>query len=150
MAVGSRSPRGSCVGVDRTRRRTYEERTQRSQAPARTAIAARDRTSPPPSTLPRHLLHHLHFTSGSLSSIRITPHFLAGVGMASTGALIRWLSYRALGRFFTFELTIKENHKLITSGPYAYVRHPGYSAILLCVTGVGLTFCGPVGVSPPS
>ncbi|CAF1457475.1 unnamed protein product, partial [Rotaria sordida] len=29
-----------------------------------------------------------------------------------------------LGAFFTFELTIRSTHKLIKTGPYAYVRHP--------------------------
>jgi protein-S-isoprenylcysteine O-methyltransferase Ste14 len=64
--------------------------------------------------------------------------------MICSGALIRWLSYRALGRFFTYELTIKEDHKLITTGPYAYVRHPGYSAILLVFFGTFLVFASPV------
>ncbi|CAF4350854.1 unnamed protein product, partial [Rotaria sordida] len=31
-----------------------------------------------------------------------------------------------LGAFFTFELTIRSTHKLIKTGPYAYVRHPSY------------------------
>jgi protein-S-isoprenylcysteine O-methyltransferase Ste14 len=37
---------------------------------------------------------------------------------------------------FTFEVSIQEDHKLVTTGPYAVVRHPSYSAALLVLTGV--------------
>ncbi|TCD65530.1 hypothetical protein EIP91_002539 [Steccherinum ochraceum] len=50
------------------------------------------------------------------------------------GAYIRLITYRALGRFFTFELSVKDEHKLITTGPYAVVRHPAYfGAIFVCI-----------------
>lgn len=39
--------------------------------------------------------------------------------------------YRELGRLFTYELTIREKHTLVTSGPYSIVRHPSYSALPL-------------------
>lgn len=45
-----------------------------------------------------------------------------------------WLFYRThkdLGRNWSVSLDIRENHKLITSGVYALVRHPMYSAFWL-------------------
>lgn len=69
------------------------------------------------------------------SKIRITPPFLVGWFFALSGGLIRLASYRALGDLFTFELTIRKEHKLITSGPYSIVRHPSYTAIVMAVFG---------------
>lgn len=34
--------------------------------------------------------------------------------------------YRTLGTHFRFEVAIQEKHRLITTGPYAIVRHPSY------------------------
>lgn len=51
------------------------------------------------------------------------------------GGLIRLNCYRALGRYFTFELSIFKEHKLITAGPYSIVRHPAYTGTLLALFG---------------
>ena len=61
----------------------------------------------------------------------ITPGFACGFAMAVGGALLRLQCYRALGSNFTFNLTIRKDHALATTGPYAIVRHPGYAAVLL-------------------
>ncbi|HEX6808031.1 MAG TPA: isoprenylcysteine carboxylmethyltransferase family protein, partial [Gemmatimonadaceae bacterium] len=34
---------------------------------------------------------------------------------------------------------MKEGHELVTSGPYAFVRHPIYSGIILAALGTALT-----------
>ena len=34
---------------------------------------------------------------------------------------------------------MKERHELVTNGPYAYVRHPIYTGMLLAVFGTALT-----------
>jgi protein-S-isoprenylcysteine O-methyltransferase Ste14 len=52
------------------------------------------------------------------------------------GGLGRIWCYKTLGKFFTFELTIRNSHKLIKSGPYAYVRHPSYTLVLILVIGM--------------
>lgn len=48
-----------------------------------------------------------------------------------TGAILRWKCFHEMGTHFTFHVTVLEKHKLITSGPYAYVRHPSYLGSLL-------------------
>jgi len=73
-------------------------------------------------------------TSGT-SKIRITPIFLVGWFFAIFGGIIRFACYRALGNLFTFELSIRKNHRLITSGPYAVVRHPSYTGLIMAVLG---------------
>ncbi len=35
-------------------------------------------------------------------------------------------------------ITVKVGHQLVTSGPYAFVRHPIYTGILICATGTAL------------
>lgn len=52
-----------------------------------------------------------------------------------TGTVIRWHCYRTLGKLFTFELSIMQNHTLIVTGPYAYVRHPSYTGLILNIIG---------------
>jgi protein-S-isoprenylcysteine O-methyltransferase Ste14 len=39
-------------------------------------------------------------------------------------------------------MTVKENPELVTSGPYAYVRHPIYTGVLLAIAG-SLLLAGP-------
>ena len=40
-----------------------------------------------------------------------------------------------LGRYWSITLQIREQHKLIGSGPYALVRHPMYTSFLLMALG---------------
>jgi protein-S-isoprenylcysteine O-methyltransferase Ste14 len=47
-----------------------------------------------------------------------------------------------MGRMFTFELTIRKEHKLITSGPYSIVRHPGYTALFMIMCGYSICLMG--------
>jgi len=58
-----------------------------------------------------------------------------GVGLA-----LRWYAVVYLGRFFTANVAIALDHRLIDSGPYRFVRHPGYAGSLLAVFGLGMSF----------
>lgn len=59
-----------------------------------------------------------------------------GFILLSAGSALRWMCFQRLGSFYTFELSVKSNHKLITQGPYSIVRHPGYSGAMLASCGV--------------
>jgi protein-S-isoprenylcysteine O-methyltransferase Ste14 len=52
------------------------------------------------------------------------------------GYLIRKWAFLVLGKLFTYKLTIRKGHTLITTGPYRWVRHPSYSGLALVVFGV--------------
>lgn len=69
---------------------------------------------------------------GSVATFRV------GLLIMVAGQLLRWWSMATLGRFFTINVAIRSGHHLIESGPYRYVRHPSYSAILLVHIGAGL------------
>jgi protein-S-isoprenylcysteine O-methyltransferase Ste14 len=54
----------------------------------------------------------------------------AGLTVQALGILLSVWARRHLGRNWSGEITIKENHKLVQSGPYRVVRHPIYTALL--------------------
>jgi protein-S-isoprenylcysteine O-methyltransferase len=56
------------------------------------------------------------------------------------GLVLRWVSIAVLGRFFTVDVAIHEDHAVVESGPYRYVRHPSYTGILIAFAGLGVYF----------
>ncbi len=44
-----------------------------------------------------------------------------------------------LGGNWSAEVTVKQNHALVRSGPYALVRHPIYTGVLLALIGTALS-----------
>lgn len=83
------------------------------------------------------------------SSLRIGPlrlrfipdeHWIAWAGIAFTWfgvAIAIWARY-CLGVFWSTRVTLKEGHQLIRSGPYAFIRHPIYTGMLLGSIGAAL------------
>lgn len=55
----------------------------------------------------------------------------AGVVVFAGALWLFWRTHRQLGRYWSVTLEIKDKHQLITSGVYAQVRHPMYSAFFL-------------------
>lgn len=79
----------------------------------------------------------------SYGSATITPAFLLGTLLIHAGTVLRIACYRHLGRHFTFELSLRKNHKLISDGPYAIVRHPSYTGSAIVFAGTLLATLGP-------
>lgn len=61
-----------------------------------------------------------------------------GIALMLVGQLLRWWSVATLGRLFTVNVAIRPEHQVITTGPYRYIRHPSYAALLLLHLGAGL------------
>jgi protein-S-isoprenylcysteine O-methyltransferase Ste14 len=74
-----------------------------------------------------------------------SPVLLAGAVVALCGTMLRASAYRALGRHFTYQLSIKRDHSLITSFPYNIVRHPSYLGAITTFAGVGISMATPDG-----
>jgi protein-S-isoprenylcysteine O-methyltransferase len=64
--------------------------------------------------------------------------YSVGVTLFFIGLILRWYSIIYLGRFFTVNVAIAADHKLIDSGPYRYIRHPSYTGALLAFIGFAL------------
>ena len=63
-----------------------------------------------------------------------------GASTALAGACLRSWSVWTLGRHFRREVTIEADQRVITTGPYRWVRHPAYAGNLLTYGGLGLAF----------
>ncbi len=63
---------------------------------------------------------------------------LAGVILCALGVALAIWARAYLGRNWGLPMSRKEQPELVTSGPYAYVRHPIYSGILLGMIGSAL------------
>lgn len=65
---------------------------------------------------------------------------LALVVVFALGLGLRWWSILTLGRFFTVDVSIADDHRLITSGPYYFVRHPSYTGMMIAFAALAGTF----------
>lgn len=72
--------------------------------------------------------------------------FVAEAILLVLATTLRVSAYRHLGRFFTYQLSIRNGHKLVTDGPYRIVRHPGYTALCTFLLGNVLCQLGPGSV----
>src|SRR5207248_1954729 len=73
---------------------------------------------------------------------RILPHSPAlaviGVVIAATGVALAIWARVTLGSNWSATVTRKEDHTLVQSGPYSFVRHPIYTAILMLFVGTAV------------
>jgi protein-S-isoprenylcysteine O-methyltransferase Ste14 len=75
-------------------------------------------------------------------SMRILPWALGtywvGVAVIFLGLAFAIWARRYLGTNWSGTVTVKENHELIRTGPYALVRHPIYTGILTAILGTAI------------
>lgn len=65
--------------------------------------------------------------------------------LANSGVLLTWLGIATaiwaryhIGQYWSERVTLKEDHQLIRTGPYARMRHPIYSGIAFALLGTAL------------
>ena len=81
--------------------------------------------------IPIEILRHRFFP-------RAPWTFALGSTLTAAGVLFTVWARRHIGTNWSATVTIKEGHELVTTGPYAIVRHPIYAGLLLALVGTAL------------
>jgi len=61
-----------------------------------------------------------------------------GLFVMVAGCAFRQWALIHLGRFFSRTVQIETEHKVITSGPYQWIRHPAYTGMIAMYTGLSM------------
>lgn len=64
--------------------------------------------------------------------------YVSGLCLTVLGAALAIVSRVLLGRNWSATVQLKQEHELITTGPYRFVRHPIYTGLLLMFLGNAL------------
>jgi len=81
----------------------------------------------------------LSFSIGATKIGRIYDwniYFAFGMALIVVGLMIRIHSILTLRQYFTYSISKVENHKIITTGLYKFIRHPGYLGQLIIFFGI--------------
>jgi len=73
-----------------------------------------------------------------LLDFKSKPVGIIGIVLAAAGIAVRIVGMSTLGRFYTRTLQKTEDHKLVTTGIYRRLRHPGYAGTILIFVGTAL------------
>ncbi|HEX3373551.1 MAG TPA: isoprenylcysteine carboxylmethyltransferase family protein [Edaphobacter sp.] len=68
------------------------------------------------------------------------PIALAGLGLAICGIGLSIWARLIIGEYWSSFPSLKQNHRLIMTGPYRFVRHPIYTGLLLAFLGSALQY----------
>ncbi len=92
-------------------------------------------------TLAFFLLFDPQFQVGPLAW-RFVPaaplSWISGVALTVAGIVICFWARFFLGNNWSANVTVKQDHELVRSGPYAIVRHPIYCGLLLAMFGTAV------------
>ncbi len=81
----------------------------------------------------------LSFAIGATKIGRIYPwntFFATGMALFAIGFMIRIYSILTLKQYFTYSVAKVENHIIIATGLYKFIRHPGYLGQLIIFIGI--------------
>jgi protein-S-isoprenylcysteine O-methyltransferase Ste14 len=70
---------------------------------------------------------------------RVPPPLVAtAFAVFILGIVIRWVAIITLGRYFSVNVVIHDDHRIVDRGIYGVIRHPSYTGALLSFIGFGL------------
>ncbi len=131
----------------------FERKARRMKVTNATHRNARDMTLLTISTLGLGVIPGIYALTGAprFASYPITLlQVVAGVLVFIAALWLFWRTHRAIGRYWSVTLEIKEKHELVTTGVYAQVRHPMYSAFFMWALAQALLLpnwiAGPAGL----
>jgi protein-S-isoprenylcysteine O-methyltransferase Ste14 len=68
-----------------------------------------------------------------------TPSTAIGYGLLFAGMMFAGWARLSLGGNWSSDVTLKQDHTLVRSGPYRIVRHPIYTGLLVALLGTAIT-----------
>ncbi len=84
----------------------------------------------------------LSFSIGATKTGRMYPwnaFFAIGMALIVVGFIIRIHSMLTLKQYFTYSVAKVEDHKIIATGLYKFIRHPGYLGQLMIFLGISIS-----------
>ena len=63
---------------------------------------------------------------------------IIGFVLMGTGVTLRVVAMRTLGKFFTRTLQMRKAHRVVSTGVYRHLRHPGYLGDIVLFAGSGI------------
>ena len=60
---------------------------------------------------------------------------------------LRLWSIRTLGEFFTVDVAVSGSQRVVDTGPYARLRHPSYTGMLMAIFGFGIALDSVAGAA---
>ncbi len=118
----------------------YQERSHAPDAHAREAAPGWERALVASTSL-WLLPAGLYIFTGWIDGLSLPLPDLArkiGAVILSFGILLYWWSHAVLSHHLSPYLEVKAHHRLVTSGPYARIRYPIYTAAFLAGLGLAL------------
>ncbi|MDT4290898.1 isoprenylcysteine carboxylmethyltransferase family protein [Methylomonas sp. MO1] len=82
----------------------------------------------------------LWFKNLALAPIKLEylPRQAMAMALFAAGLYLRYTAVMQLGRFFTTNVAIQQEHRLIKEGPYRWLRHPAYTGLLIALFAAGV------------
>jgi len=81
----------------------------------------------------------------------ILPHLLwmqiAGLVLILAAVWLRMWTRAHLRGMYSGHVEVQAGHRLVKSGPYRFVRHPGYTGFLLLTLGVAIGYSSLIGLA---
>jgi protein-S-isoprenylcysteine O-methyltransferase Ste14 len=93
-----------------------------------------------------------YFLSFSIAATKIgriyhwNALFIAGFTLIIIGLIIRLQAILTLRKYFTYSVTKIEDHKLVETGLYRNIRHPGYLGQLIIFLGLSISLSNWISV----
>lgn len=63
---------------------------------------------------------------------------ILGITAVAIGTMFRYLGVKTLGKHFSTHVEVRDDHVLIDSGVYRYIRHPAYAGVIFFSLGSAL------------
>lgn len=82
----------------------------------------------------------------SLALPRTATMQAIGLGLIALGLALRLWVRQSLGEMYTGHVQVLTKHRLVRTGPYHYLRHPGYTGFIPMALGMALGFSSLIGI----